>query len=168
MNILVTGGAGYIGSTLVSLLLGNGHRVRVVDALMHGGRALLGVWTHPSFEFVHGDIRDHETVRKCLEDTDAVVHLAAIVGDPACARQPELAQAVNLDAALLLLKASQKHGASRFVCASTCSNYGKMKDPLQYVDENSASRSGLLPDRWRVRDLTAVRDGVRRVATHAF
>jgi nucleoside-diphosphate-sugar epimerase len=137
MNIVVTGGAGYIGSTLVPLLLGNGHRVRVVDNLMYGGRALLGVWAHPSFEFVHVDIRDHETVRKCLEEIDAVVHLAAIVGDPACARQPELAQAVNLDSALLLLKAGQKLGVSRFVCASTCSNYGKMKDSSQYVDETS-------------------------------
>src|ERR1700687_6130578 len=108
MNILVTGGAGYLGSTLVPLLLGNDHRVRVVDNLMHGGRALLGVRSHPSFEFVHGDIRDHQTVRKCLEGIDAVVHLAAIVGDPACARQPELTQAVNLNASLSLLKSSQE------------------------------------------------------------
>lgn len=137
MNVLVTGGAGYIGSTLVSLLLDSGHRVRVLDNLMHGGRALLGVWTHPRFGFVYGDIRDDRTVAKCLDGSDAVVHMAAIVGDPACARQPELAQAVNLNAAQLLLKTSHELGVSRFICASTCSNYGKMKDPSQYVDESS-------------------------------
>jgi nucleoside-diphosphate-sugar epimerase len=67
---------------------------------------------------------------------DAVVHLAAIVGDPACSRQPEFARAVNLDSSLALIEDSQNAGVSRFVFASTCSNYGKMKD-VAYVDETS-------------------------------
>lgn len=140
MNILVTGGAGYIGSMLVPMLLAKGDRVRVLDSLLHGGQSLLGAWAHPCFEFRLGDIRDLDTVRDALEGVDAVVHLAAIVGDPACAREPESARAVNLDASLALLDASKRAGVSRFVFASTCSNYGRMADAEQYVDERSELR----------------------------
>jgi nucleoside-diphosphate-sugar epimerase len=137
MKILVTGGAGYIGSTVVPLLLAGGHHVRVMDQLLHGGESLLGVWSHPEFEFMRGDIRDRAAVSAAVSGREAVVHLAALVGDPACARQPELARATNLDASLALIEESQTSGVQRFVFASTCSNYGKMKDGTQYVDEAS-------------------------------
>lgn len=137
MDILVTGGAGYIGSTLVPILLANGYQVYVLDNLMYGGESLLGAWSHPKFRFIRGDIQDHETIRSVLANMDAIVHLAAIVGDPACARQPELARSVNLDASLALLAESGRRGVSRFIFASTCSNYGKMKDAGQYADETS-------------------------------
>jgi nucleoside-diphosphate-sugar epimerase len=137
MNVLITGGAGYIGSTLAPQLLASGHRVRVLDALLHGGRALLPVWAHARFEFLRGDVRDRAAVARALDGVDAVVHLAAIVGDPACAKQPELARAVNLEASVALLAESRRRGVSRFVFASTCSNYGKMKDAEAYVDEAS-------------------------------
>jgi nucleoside-diphosphate-sugar epimerase len=137
MRVLVTGGAGYVGSTLVPMLLAAGHRVRVLDALMHGGDSLLGVWSHPDFEFVRGDIRAADTVRGAVAGIDGVVHLAAIVGDPACARDMPLARAVNLDGSLQLLEAARAAGVARFIFASTCSNYGRMTDPLSYVDENS-------------------------------
>lgn len=140
MNILVTGGAGYIGSSLAPLLLAEGHRVRVLDALLHGGEPLLGIWAHPCFEFVRGDICDRASVKAAVAGIEGVVHLAAVVGDPACARQPERARAVNLQASLALIEESQRAGVSRFLFASTCSNYGKMKDADKYVDEETELR----------------------------
>lgn len=137
MKVMITGGAGYVGSVLTALLLAEGHQVRVLDSLTHGGDSLLGAWCHPGFEFVRGDVRDRSLVKTAVSGRDAVVHLAAIVGDPACARNPDLARAINLDASLQLIEESQQAGVERFVFASTCSNYGKMKDANQFVDEES-------------------------------
>lgn len=140
MDVLVTGGAGYVGSVVAHQLLRSGHRVRVLDSLLHGGEALLGLYPADSFEFIRGDVRSTEDVQRALDGVDAVVHLAAIVGDPACARQPDLAKAVNLDGALKTFTLSQKAGVGRFLFASTCSNYGKMADPTAYVTETSELR----------------------------
>jgi nucleoside-diphosphate-sugar epimerase len=128
-TILVTGGAGYLGSTLVPVLLARGHTVRVLDSLAVGdGCALLQVWGRDGFDFVAGDVRDHDTRALALRGVDTVVHLAAIVGDPACSRDPDLARMVNVDGTLSLLEESRAAGVERFVFASTCSNYGKMAD----------------------------------------
>lgn len=137
MKILVTGGAGYIGSTLVPILLSSGHYVRVLDNLTHGGKSLLGVWPDLNFDFNEGDVRNEKHVRAALNDMEAVIHLAAIVGDPACARQPEIARAINLDASIQLFNLSKELGVKNFIFASTCSNYGKMKNGNEYVDETS-------------------------------
>jgi nucleoside-diphosphate-sugar epimerase len=104
---------------------------------LHGGSSLLGVWSNPAFEFIHGDVTDRGKMQRALDGIDAVVHLAAIVGDPACSRQPDLARSVNLDSSLALIDESRRAGVTRFLFASTCSNYGKMKDSDQYVDEES-------------------------------
>jgi nucleoside-diphosphate-sugar epimerase len=134
--ILVTGGAGYVGSVVVEELLGSGHRVRVLDSLAHGSiPSLLQVWGHDGFEFVRGDVRDESARTKALADVGAVVHLAAIVGDPACSREPELAREVNLEGTHNLLDEAHRAGVERFVFASTCSNYGKMADSSQLATE---------------------------------
>ena len=139
-SILVTGGAGYIGSILVRQLLEKGFKVRVLDNLRFGGEALLDVLKHPKFEFVKGDLRNAKIVANSLEDIWGIVHLAAIVGDPACAQEPELAKSTNLDASIKLYEFAQEAGVERFVFASTCSNYGKMEDPKGFVNENSPLR----------------------------
>src|SRR3954469_6740359 len=124
---LVTGGAGYIGLLVVDELLRAGRDVTVLDVLLHGQKEPDGV------RFVEGDIRDPAARAEALRDAEAVVHLAAIVGDPACARDPALAQAVNVDASMAL--AAEAVDVERFVMASTCSNYGRMTDPAVPIDE---------------------------------
>ena len=138
-TVLVTGGAGYVGSLLVRNLLIQGFKVVVIDKLDFGGESLLAVWHDPSFTFIFGDITQSDALESVFTDheIDAVVHLAAIVGDPACARAPEMARKVNWAASVKLLELAQKHGVERFVFASTCSNYGKMKEEIGYVDESS-------------------------------
>lgn len=139
MNILVTGGAGYIGSSLVGLLLSKGHNVIVYDNLSFGGESLLGALAYPDFKLVKGDILDFKFVETVFahNNIDAVVHFAAVVGDPACAKQPELATKVNYDSSVNLFNCSIKYKVKRFIFASTCSNYGKMPDSTGYVDEKS-------------------------------
>lgn len=136
-TVLVSGGAGYIGSILVRLLLGKGYRVKVIDNLSFGGEPIIDLLNDDDFSFVKGDVRNEADVRKALDGVDYVAHLAAVVGDPACAKQPDLARAVNLEGSKLFYRLADECGAKRFVFASTCSNYGKMDDPESYVDENS-------------------------------
>ena len=138
MKVLVTGGAGYIGSVLVRQLLNKGHKVRAFDSLKFGGESLYEVMLHPDFEFIKGDIRNASQVNEALKGIEAIAHLAAIVGDPACKKYSEEAKATNLGGSIALFEAAEKAGIKRFVFASTCSNYGKMPDPESFVVETSA------------------------------
>jgi nucleoside-diphosphate-sugar epimerase len=136
-KVLVTGGAGYIGSVLVRLLLNNGFKVRVLDNLTYGGESITECLNDLEFDFLKGDVRNIADIDKALHGIDYVVHLAAIVGDPACALQPVLANAVNLVATKKLYDLSNKQGVTKFIFASTCSNYGKMKNHEVFVNEKS-------------------------------
>jgi nucleoside-diphosphate-sugar epimerase len=134
--VLVTGGAGYIGVCLCEELLDSGRRVRALDVLLHGQTAIAERLERAGVELIRGDIRDPEARRAALVDVDAVVHLAAIVGDPACARDPGLSQEVNVQAPAALVADAREAGVRRFVFASTCSNYGRMADPTVPITED--------------------------------
>jgi nucleoside-diphosphate-sugar epimerase len=139
-TVVVTGGAGYVGSVLTRKLLLADYRVVCIDNLRFGGSALVSIWNHPHFVFEKVDITDHREVERIVSDNPdcyAIVHLAAIVGDPACRLEPELARRTNLDGSIHLLNMAAEAKIERFVFASTCSNYGKMTDSCGYVDERS-------------------------------
>jgi nucleoside-diphosphate-sugar epimerase len=138
-SILVTGGAGYVGAGLLRALLADGRDVTCVDRLSFGGESLLDIWHRPRFRFHRADITDIERMNAILKARryDAVIHLAAIVGDPACAMDPLQATRINLDASKWLIDRCKALGIERFVFASTCSNYGKMSDATSFVDETS-------------------------------
>ena len=135
MKVTVTGGAGYIGATATRELLAAGHEVTVLDSLLHGQEDVAAALEAAGARVLRGDVRDGEARRAALDGADAVVHLAAIVGDPACARDPELAHAVNVEATRELIADA---AVERLLFASTCSNYGRMADPLVPVDETAA------------------------------
>ncbi len=136
-KILVTGGAGYIGSVLVRQLLSKGYNVRVIDSLKWGGESLHDVINNKNFEFFKGDIRNSKDIKVALDGVKSVIHLAAIVGDPACSKFSDEAKETNWNASVNLFEQSEKVGVERFIFASTCSNYGKMKDSNSYVKEDS-------------------------------
>ena len=138
-NILVTGGAGYVGSGLLRELLSAGYHVTCIDNLIFGGESLLDIWHNKNFTFINCDITDYNKLNKLFSKKNfyAVIHLAAIVGDPACKLYPDLANKINWEASKFLIEKSQISGVSKFIFASTCSNYGKMANPEVYVDENS-------------------------------
>ena len=136
---MVTGGAGYVGSGLLRELLYEGYSVTCVDNLMFGGESLLDLWHNKNFTFYNCDINDQSQFDKILSKNDfyAVIHLAAIVGDPACKLSSSLAIKTNWKSSQWLIDRCKDLGVLKFIFASTCSNYGKMDDPKTYVDENS-------------------------------
>src|SRR5688572_12944519 len=122
MDILVTGGAGYVGSVLVPLLLAQGHSVRVLDVLRYGGQSLLPWCGHPHLDIIQGDVSNQATAQLALQGMDAIVHLAGLVGAPACALEPALASSANVDGTRSLLATRRRDQA--LILASTGSVYG--------------------------------------------
>jgi nucleoside-diphosphate-sugar epimerase len=122
VKILVTGGAGYIGSVLVPRLLADGHRVTVLDSFCYGQASLLDCCHDARLAIVRGDARDREVVARLLRDADAVFPLACLTGAPLCDRDPVGAQTVNLDAVTMLLELRSRE--QRVIFPNTNSGYG--------------------------------------------
>jgi nucleoside-diphosphate-sugar epimerase len=126
-KILVTGGAGYIGSVLVPALLLEGFAVTVLDNFYYGQNSLLECCANPRFEVIHGDCRDKETLEKALEDADYILPLAALVGAPLCDADVTGAVSTNLDAIQLLLSLRSKHQRIVFPCSNSGYGVGEQK-----------------------------------------
>ena len=134
MNILVTGGAGYIGSILVPELLQSGHKVTVVDNFMYRQPSLANSISNPNLNLVFGDIRNQSLLKSHINQADVVIPLAAIVGAPACDKDPIQASSINKDATLWLF--SQLSQNQQIIMPTTNSAYGS-GDKDNFCDENS-------------------------------
>lgn len=153
-HILITGGAGYIGSLLTSELLRSNYRVTVIDSLLFGGESLVPFLHHPNFHFVKADVTDPRAVKDGLRSEqalgvtwpgpEAVVHLAAIVGFPACqAVGRQVAWRYNVDATQQVFGQACDLGVERFVFSSTYSNYGLMSDGQPVTEESPLNPQSL-------------------------
>lgn len=128
MKILITGGAGYIGSVITSLALQNGHSVVAVDHLWFNESIPLIHLSNPNYTFIKGDIRDAKVVESALPGVDFIIHTAAVVGDPASKLFPEDTKSINETASYQLIELARKSGIKGFIFFSTCSNYGIAND----------------------------------------
>jgi nucleoside-diphosphate-sugar epimerase len=128
VNVLITGGAGYVGATVTAAFLEAGHHVTVLDALVDGGQGLLGLAASPRFRFLRGDVRDARVVRDALAAQDVVIHLAAVVGFGACRRDPHHAESLNVGGTRTLL--AERDPRQLLLFASTGSVYGRVPDGL--------------------------------------
>jgi len=122
MNILVTGGAGYIGSNLVPTFLGKGHSVTVIDNFMWGSNSLAACCCYDGFEVINADAREESVLQKAISKADVIIPLAALVGAPLCKKDPIAAASINRDAVLSLIKLSSKDQI--FLYPNTNSGYG--------------------------------------------
>jgi nucleoside-diphosphate-sugar epimerase len=133
-KVLLVGGAGYIGSALLPILLEKGYHVRLLDLFLYGAEPIRDFLHHPRLEIMRADFRQVDKVVEATKNMDAVIHLGAIVGDPACALNEDLTIEVNLMATRMIAEVAKGSGVSRFIFASTCSVYGACDEVL---DEHS-------------------------------
>ncbi len=128
-QVLITGGAGYVGAVLVPRLLREGYLVKVVDLNVFGADVLDEANGHTGLEHIEGDIRDQDLLRSAMKDVDAVIHLACISNDPSVELDPELSRKINLEAFRPLVEISRDAGVRRFIYASSSSVYGISDEP---------------------------------------
>ena len=128
-QVLVTGGAGYVGAVLVPKLLDAGYRVKVLDLYIYGEHVLDAVKEHPHLEQIKGDIRDRKLLERVIPGCNAVIHLACISNDPSFELDPQLGKSINYDAFLGLVDVSKASGVRRFIYASSSSVYGIKEEP---------------------------------------
>jgi nucleoside-diphosphate-sugar epimerase len=128
-NVLVTGGAGYVGSNLVPKLIAQGHKVTVLDLFLYGDDVLRSVEGHSNLRKIRGDIRDEACVRDALIGCDSVIHLACISNDPSYDLDPALGRAINFDCFRPLVQNAKAAGVERFIYASSSSVYGIKEEP---------------------------------------
>ena len=147
-HVLITGGAGYIGSILTSELLRANYRVTVLDSLLFGGESIVPFLNHPNFHFVKADVTENRAVRDSIkrdwQKPDTIIHLAAIVGFPACqAVGKQVAWKYNVEATKNVYGQSMDLGVERFVFASTYSNYGLSEDGKPVTEESPLNPQSL-------------------------
>jgi nucleoside-diphosphate-sugar epimerase len=133
-NVLVTGGAGYVGSVLIPKLLAEGHKVAVLDLYIYGANIFDEFKDHPRLRQIKGDVRDPKIVHDAIWGCDAVVHLACISNDPSFELNPELGRSINYDSFRPLVRAAKAAGVERFIYASSSSVYG-IKADLEVTEE---------------------------------
>ena len=138
-NVLVTGGAGYVGAVLVPKLLEQGYAVSVLGLYMFGDHVFDSVKDHPNLRQMRGDLRDRTLLERALSGCDAVIHLACISNDPSFELDPELGKSINYDAFLPLVDVAKDSGVHRFIYASSSSVYGVRED------QNITEELALLP-----------------------
>lgn len=139
MTVLIIGGAGYIGSVTTRLFLSKGAQVTVLDNLFFGGESLLDLFQNPKFKFIYGDVRNKETVRSVVKKIDTVINLAAIVGEPLCAKTPEQAYDINYKAACYVGDIAKKERVKKYIFISTCSNYGINTDNQAATEQSEVN-----------------------------
>lgn len=133
-TVLVTGGAGYVGSVLIKKLLDQNYNVKIIDSLVYGSDGISDYTNSDSIELINSDIRKIQNIPDIFYNVNCVIHLAAVVGEPLCKKIPLAAKQINEFATKNIIKLSKKSGVERFIFASTCSNYGSSET---IVDENS-------------------------------
>jgi len=136
-KVLVIGGAGYLGSVFCRKLLNRGYKVRVLDNLTYGDEGIKDLYSDDNFEFLKGDIRNISDVVEAVKEVDAVIHLAAIVGDPASSLDTKETLEINYLATKSIIDICKYFQVNKFLFASTCSVYGSSKSPDEQLREDS-------------------------------